>query len=159
MEKFIKIMSLVFVACLGMSFASCSSDDDISGGSNNYLMINGDKYVVQKDLAGSSSWYGNGGDITFYLIEDDTQTGCSFNFNCDEPKEGVVLNNLRFANFLDKYYGLSYKQISGTAKIKSINKKKETITVQFDNVKMKDGPDEITLNGTPTFWFDFDYDY
>lgn len=51
------------------------------------------------------------------------------------------------------YTTLTYK--SGSAKVVSIDKSKDDMTITFDNLKMAGGEYSYTFNGTATVYFNF----
>ena len=165
MKKYLFLFMAMLMSVSALTLASCSSDDDDDNpSSSNTIQINGksyelDTYVVQEGsfdaeagkgefTVGVFNQVGNTKDCWFYQFSYTDST---------KPKVGDDFSKksleLMAQDDSDAWYTtLTYK--SGSAKVISIDKSKDDMTIKFDNLKMA-GCCSYTFNGTATVDFNF----
>lgn len=164
MKKYLFLFIAMLMSVSAFTLASCSSDDD-NPSSSNTIQINGksyelDTYVVQEGsfdaeagkgefTVGVFNQVGNTKDCWFYQFSytDSTKPKVGDDFS----KKALELMALDESDAC--YTTLTYK--SGSAKIVSIDKSKDDMTIKFDNLKMAGGEYSYTFNGTATVDFNF----
>ena len=166
MKKHFKLLMLALLALMPFALISCGSDDDDDNpSSSNTIQINGksyelDTYVVQEGsfdaeagkgefTVGVFNQVGNTKDCWFYQFSYTDST---------EPKVGDDFSKKALELMAQDesdacYTTLTYK--SGSAKVVSIDKSKDDMTIKFDNLKMAGGEYSYTFNGTATVDFNF----
>ena len=162
-------MAFAMVAAFSLAFVSCSSDDDDDDFSigGNKIEINGTEYSIF-----DAQWMGVWLDLSdpkyntmmFEIPVMAVKRVESHTFNCQTPtmpKTGddlasVGVFTLSISNVADKNAEGDYAYKSGTAKITSMNKSEDEITVQFNNLKMQKGSYSYTYNGIVVIPFNFD---
>ena len=168
MKKYLFLFMAMLMSVSAFTLVGCSSDDDDDNdnpSSSNTIQINGksyelDTYVVQEGsfdaeagkgefTVGVFNQVGNTKDCWFYQFSYTDST---------EPKVGDDFSKkaleLMAQDDSDAWYTtLTYK--SGSAKVVSIDKSKDDMTIKFDNLKMAGGEYSYTFNGTATVDFNF----
>ena len=168
MKKYLFLLIAMLMSVSAFTLVGCSSDDDDDNdnpSSSNTIQINGksyelDTYVVQEGnfdaeagkgefTVGVFNQVGNTKDCWFYQFSYTDST---------KPKVGDDFSKkaleLMAQDDSDAWYTtLTYK--SGSAKVVSIDKSKDDMTIKFDNLKMAGGEYSYTFNGTATVDFNF----
>lgn len=165
MKKYLFLFMAMLMSVSAFTLVGCSSDDDDDNSSSNTIQINGksyelDTYVVQEGsfdaevgkgefTVGVFNQVGNTKDCWFYQFSYTDST---------KPKVGDDFSKkaleLMAMDDSDAWYTtLTYK--SGSAKVVSIDKSKDDMTIKFDNLKMAGGEYSYTFNGTATVDFNF----
>lgn len=166
MKKHFKLLMLALLALMPFALISCGSDDDDDNPfSSNTIQINGknyelNTYVVQE---GSFDAEAGKGEFTVGVFNQVSNTkDCwyyQFSYtDSTKPKVGDDFSkkSLELMALDDSdacYTTLTYK--SGSAKVVSIDKSKDDMTIKFDNLKMAGGEYSYTFNGTATVYFNF----
>lgn len=172
MKKYLKFMAFAMVAVFSLAFVSCGDDDDedVFDFGQTQIEINGKKQTIYPTMLWTDvdgMWGGTGElldqniaflDIT--VIDDLSYDSYFFEWASPyEPKKGDVISNMK--NFImtpditGQKKDIEYTYSSGSAKIIDTNVSKETITVQLSNLKMVNGNNSYTFNGTISMQFDF----
>lgn len=140
MKKHFKFLMLALLALMPFALISCGSDDDDDNpSSSNTIQIN----------VGVFNQVGNTKDSWFY----------QFSYtDSEKPKVGDDFSKKSLELWAQDesdacYTTLTYK--SGSAKVVSIDKSKDDMTIKFDNLKMAGGEYSYTFNGTATVDFNF----
>ena len=168
MKKYLFLLIAMLMSVSAFTLVGCSSDDDDDNdnpSSSNTIQINGksyelDTYVVQEGsfdaeagkgefTVGAFNQVGNTKDCWFYQFSytDSTEPKVGDDFS----KKSLELMAQDESNAC--YTTLTYK--SGSAKVISIDKSKDDMTIKFDNLKMAGGEYSYTFNGTATVDFNF----
>lgn len=166
MKRHFKLLMLSLLALMPFALISCGSDDDDDNlSSSNTIQINGksyelDTYVVQE---GSFDAEAGKGEFTVGVFNQvgNTKDCWYYQFSYTDstkPKVGDDFSKkaleLMAQDDSDAWYTtLTYK--SGSAKVVSIDKSKDDMTIKFDNLKMAGGEYSYTFNGTATVDFNF----
>ena len=157
MKKHFKFLMLALLTLMPFALSSCGGNDDSDNNppSSNTIQINGKSFEIDaKDGKGEFTvsvfnQVGNTKDCWFYQF---SYTDSS------EPKVGDDFSKKSLELMAQDesdacYTTLTYK--SGSAKVVSIDKSKDDMTIKFDNLKMVGGEYSYTFNGTATVDFNF----
>lgn len=174
MKKYLSFMAFALIAVFSLAFVSCGDDDDDEDDpstSGYKIEINGKSYEINPNQIGVI-WNEPpvGSVISFdtgkYGMMSDDSKSYIFGFlawdqetSYDEPKVGMDITvfgrTVEGAGMYD--YGklsltddddIECDYISGSLIITEIDKKEETITLKFINLKMGKGKTSYTFNGT-----------
>lgn len=175
MKKYLSFMTFVMLAVFSFAFVSCGGDDDDDdfepSTKGSQLMINGKQYdisFIQPGVVWSEIPIGSV--ILFFtgkkgMLSDDGEL-YTFGFGAwdqenayDEPKVGMDITkfgrDVEGAGLFD--WGkisltddndIDCDYVSGSLIITGIDKKEESITFKFINLKMSNGKVSYTFNGT-----------
>lgn len=160
MKKYLQLLLVALFATLSFSLTSCGDDDEPDGGdSKANLTINGQGYKEHSATGATSSVtdYGNG----VMTIHAELYPASSDEFDYF-PRANVSLE-AKSATFTkgmtldltdgyvemvtDVMEGDKYDEIK-SGKITVSEVKGETVTLKFDNLKLSDGSEAITINGS-----------
>lgn len=172
-------MAFAMVAVFSLAFVSCGDDDeDDNPSTSGYkIEINGKLYEINPNQFFGVVWnkipvgcviqfdtgknmYSDDGEVyTFGFV------ACDQENNYDEPKVGMDITKLgrRIMTDDEDIWGklsltddddIECDYISGSLIVTEIDKKKETITLKFSNLKMGKGKTSYTFNGTLKLPFD-----
>lgn len=176
MTKYFKLLMVALFATLSFTLTSCGDDDEPSMGSNGTITINAIKYDISTYMTIDGEWdsYSEEGSFGFFIDikEGNTIAPWPYYFDFESeyaPKEGDDLSKKDLTlSLLSDYYTeltmIDADYVSGSAIVKKIDKSKETITVQFSNLKMEgygygDGMNKekasYVFDGTVTMDFSF----
>ena len=168
MKKYLFLLIAMLMSVSAFTLVGCSSDDDDDNdnpSSSNTIQINGksyelDTYVVQE---GSFDAEAGKGEFTVEVFNQvgNTKDCWFYQFSYTDstkPKVGDDFSKkaleLMAQDDSDAWYTtLTYK--SGSAKVVSIDKSKDDMTIKFDNLKMAGVEYSYTFNGTATVDFNF----
>ena len=166
-------MAFAMLAVFSLALVSCGDDDDNDEPSvkGNQLVINGKSYdisfnqmgviwsdppvgsVIQFDTGKNGMLSDNGDIYTFGFLAWDQET------SYDEPKIGMditkfgrTVEGARLYDFgklsLTDDADVECDYVSGSLIITGIDKKEETMTLKFNNLKMANGGTSYIFNGT-----------
>lgn len=169
MKKYLSLMAFAMIAVFGLAFVSCDDDDEMSI-SNGEIEINGVKYKTTTEITMEGSWNEDGdneGSFTVAVLNNVGGTEDvwyeTFYFESDKmPKEGddFAQMSLTQSPMDDLYESIfdDFSYVSGSAKVKSVNKSKGLMTISFNNLKTKNkkGTFTYTFNGTVSVSFNFE---
>ncbi len=175
MKKYLNFMTFVMLAVFSFALASCGGDDDDDdyepSSKESQLVINGKKYdisfiqpgVIWSEIpAGSVILFSTG---KKGMLSDDGEI-FTFGFGAwdqekayDEPRVGMDITKFgRDVPGADLYdWGklsltddndIECDYVSGSLFITGIDKKEESMTLTFNNLKMANGRTSYTFNGT-----------
>ena len=165
-KQFRFLMALLALMMPLVFFTGCSSDDDgDSPSAGKTIQINGktyelNPYIVQEGSFDSEDGTGEFSVGVFNKVgnsKDDWYYQFSYT-DSSEPKVGDDFSKKSLELMAQDesdacYTTLTYK--SGSAKIVSIDKSNDDMTIKFDNLKMAGGEYSYTFNGTATVDFNF----
>lgn len=162
LKKYLYLVMVALFAALPFALTSCGDDDDEGSSSSNYIQINGQSYEIDPYITMEGYFDTDDGEGTF-TVSVFEQVGSTkdciyYMFTYTDTKQPAVgddfsKKSLKLESLDTPIKYLSYK--SGTAKVVAIDKKKGTITIKFDNLKMADSDEAYTFNGTAAVDFNF----
>lgn len=156
---------LALLALMPLALISCGDDDDDNNSSSKTIQINGKSYELDPYVVSEGSFDAEDGTGEF-VVGVVNQVGNSkdswgyrFSYtDTAEPKAGDDFSKKSLEMRAEDesaavYSTLTYK--SGSAKVVSINKSNDEMTIKFSNLKMADDEYSYTFNGTATVDFNF----
>ena len=165
MKKHFKFLMLELLALVPFALISCGSDDnDNNSSSSNTIQINGKSYELDLNVVQEGSFDAEDGKgeftVSVFNQVGNTKDCWYYQFSytdSTEPKVGDDFSKKSLELMAQDesdacYTTLTYK--SGSAKVISIDKSKDDMTIKFDNLKMA-GCCSYTFNGTATVDFNF----
>lgn len=166
MKKHFKFLMLALLALMPFALISCGSDDDDDNpSSSNIIQINGKSYEINPYVVQEGSFDAENGEGEFsvgvFNQVGNTKDSWFYQFSytdSEKPKVGDDFSKKSLELWAQDesdacYTTLTYK--SGSAKVVSIDKSKDDMTIKFDNLKMAGGEYSYTFNGTATVDFNF----
>lgn len=157
---------LALLALMPFALISCGSDDDDDNpSSSKTIQINGKSYELGLNLVqeGNFDAEEGKGEFTVGIFNQvgNTKDCWYYQFSYTdsaEPKVGDDFSKKSLELMAQDesdacYTTLTYK--SGSAKVISIDKSNDDMTIKFDNLKMAGGEYSYTFNGTATVDFNF----
>lgn len=150
MERYFKFLIVALLTTMSFALTSCGNDEPNGpddGG--NTIVINGVKYKINDYMTPIGSWSSttDSGSFGFFIdiVEGNSIMPWPYEFEFDSanaPKVGDDMSkkNLKLSLISDYYTGLiniEADYVSGSAVVKAINTSKETMTIQFSNLKME----------------------
>lgn len=166
MKKHFKFLMLALLALMPFALISCGSDDDDDNpSSSNTIQINGKSYEINPYVVQEGSFDAENGEGEFsvgvFNQVGNTKDSWFYQFSYTDSEKPKVSDDFSKKSLelwaqddSDAWYTtLTYK--SGSAKVVSIDKSKDDMTIKFDNLKMAGGEYSYTFNGTATVNFNF----
>lgn len=169
MKKYLNIFLVVVLSALTVSLASCSKDDDEpdnGSSSSSTFTVNGEAYSIHK-VSGASSTFTDYGsslgskiDAELYPAKsDETDFYPRVHISLDTPSgslsKGQSLNIT--GGYVEMVTGMmqgtTYNDIQG-GKITVSEISSSTAVLNFENLKMANGSQTITLNGKLSFEYE-----
>lgn len=157
---------LALLALMPLALISCGDDDDDNNSSSSKtIQINGKSYELDSNFVqeGSFDAEDGTGEFTVGVFNQvgNTKDAWFYQFSytdTTEPKVGDDFSKKSLELMAQDESDaclttLTYK--SGSAKVVSIDKSKDDMTIKFDNLKMASGEYSYTFNGTATVDFNF----
>ena len=156
---------LALLALMPLALISCGDDDDDNNSPSKTIQINGKSYELDPYVVSEGSFDAEDGTGEFavgvFNQVGNTKDAWFYQFSytdTDEPKVGDDFSKKSLELMAQDESDaclttLTYK--SGSAKVVSIDKSKDDMTIKFDNLKMAGGEYSYTFNGTATVDFNF----
>ena len=157
---------LALLALMPFALISCGSDDDDNNSSSSKtIQINGKSYEIDPYFVQEGSFDAEDGKGEFsvgvFNQVGNTKDSWFYQFSymdSEKPKVGDDFSKKSLELMAQDdsdacYTTLTYK--SGSAKVVSIDKSKDNMTIKFDNLKMAGGEYSYTFTGTATVDFNF----
>ena len=167
MKKHFKFLMLALLTLMPFALSSCGGDDDSANNppSSNTIQINGKSFEIDANVVQEGSFDAEDGKgeftVSVFNQVGNTKDCWFYQFSyidSSEPKIGDDFSKKSLELMAQDesdacYTTLTYK--SGSAKVVSIDKSKDDMTIKFDNLKMAGGEYSYTFNGTATVDFNF----
>lgn len=170
MEKYLYRLFIALFAITSFSLSSCSEDDDeFPSVGNGQIEINGVSYNLSA-FTFNGNWNEALGKGTFTVSVDNESNGVinveyyTFSFHnstCPQVGDDIAQMDIALTPFNEEEGSSiieledSFKYSSGTAVVTDTKSSESEITIKFANLRMSNGNNSYTFNGTATLMFEY----